>query len=321
MEDKTRQDKAQQEDVRVAKAQQERVVYNSARSCSMINGALVVFKLFAGVLGMSLAMMADAVHSLSDYLTDLLILYRLRMERKPKNDEHDYGFGRVAVLAAGVTGIILLLLAILLFYLDVERLVLNFSGFSIPRPGIIALVAAVLSIIVKTAVWFFVSKRGKEVESELLMVRAWQHRNDALTSIGTTIGIAGAMYLGAKWRILDPITGVIVFFFIIKIAWIFIKNAYYQLTDKSLPLDVEARIADIARKEENVIDVYEVLTRRLGSNAAIELRIGIAGSTPLSEAYSHVQHIESRLREEFGEGTHVGIRIEPAPEEKPSPLP
>lgn len=261
---------------------------------------------------MSLAMMADAVHSLSDYLTDLLIMYRLRMERKPKNDEHDYGYGRVAVLAAGVTGIALFILGILLFYMAIERMVLNFSDFSIPRPGLIALIAALVSIAVKALTWLIVSRRGEAVSSELLMVRAWQHRNDALTSIGTTLGIAGAMFLGSKWRILDPITCIIVFFFIMKIAWLFVKGAYYQLTDKSLPLDVESRIAEIARQEENVVDVYQVLTRRIGSNAAIELRIGIDGNTPLKEAYAHVQHIESRLMEEFGEGTHIGVRIEPA---------
>ena len=312
MEDNTRQESPQQAQQSIDKSKQEKVVYRTARSCSLVNGLLVIFKLVAGILGMSLAMMADAVHSLSDYLTDLLILYRLRMERKPKNDEHDYGYGRVAVFAAGVTGIVLFILGIMLFYLAIQRMVLNFSDFSIPRPGMIALIAALVSIVVKAVIWLIVSRRGEAVSSELLMVRAWQHRNDALTSIGTTLGIAGAMFLGSKWRIMDPITCIIVFFFIMKIAWIFVKGSFYQLTDKSLPLDVESRIAEIARQEENVVDVYQVLTRRIGSNAAIELRIGIDGNTPLKEAYAHVQHIESRLMEEFGEGTHIGVRIEPA---------
>ena len=117
MEDNTRHESSQQAQQAIDKLKQEKVVYSTARSCSLVNGLLVVFKLIAGIMGMSLAMMADAVHSLSDYLTDLLIMYRLRMERKPKNDEHDYGYGRVAVLAAGVTGIALFILGILLFYM------------------------------------------------------------------------------------------------------------------------------------------------------------------------------------------------------------
>ncbi len=288
------------------------ITYRSAQLCSLVNGLLVLFKLAAGILGFSLAMLADAAQSLSDYLSDLLILFRARMERKPSNDEHDYGYGRVAVLAAGVTGLVLFVLAILLLYFDAARLVLHFSGFSIPRPGTIALIAALTSIVVKTVMWRYISSRSKKADSPLLMMRAWQHRNDALTSVGTTIGIAGAMYLGTKWRILDPITSIIVCIIIIKIGWIFVKNAFYQLTDKSLPLDVEARIAQIAREEENVADVYQVLTRRIGSSAAIEMRIGIDGDTTIRDAHTHVQHIERRLLEEFGEGTHIGIRIEPA---------
>ena len=158
MEDNTRHESSQQAQQAIDKLKQEKVVYSTARSCSLVNGLLVVFKLIAGIMGMSLAMMADAVHSLSDYLTDLLIMYRLRMERKPKNDEHDYGYGRVAVLAAGVTGIALFILGILLFYMAIERMVLNFSDFSIPRPGLIALIAALVSIAVKALTWLIVSR-------------------------------------------------------------------------------------------------------------------------------------------------------------------
>jgi len=314
--EKTNQDMTSENTSIQDKPKNDKIIYDSARSCGLINGLLVLFKLIAGIMGMSLAMLADAVHSLSDYLSDILILYRLRMEQKPSNDEHDYGYGRVAVVAAGITGILLIVLSILLLYFDAARLISHFSGFSIPRPGLIALIAALVSILVKAILWRYISKRGQKADSALLQVRAWQYRNDTLTSIGTAIGIAAAMYFGSKWRMLDPITSVIVCFVIMKVAWLFLKNAYYQLTDKSLPLDVEARIAQIARDEENVVDVYQVLTRRIGTNAAIEMRIGIDGATPLREAYAHVEHIEQHLREEFGEGSHIGIRIEPAPEKE-----
>ena len=146
------------------------------------------------------------------------------------------------------------------------------------------------------------------------MGNAWHHRSDALSSVGTTLGIGGAILLGNRWTVLDPLASLVVSLFIVKAAWELLMKSIRELTDASLPVEDEEEIVRIASEEPGVSEIHNVRTRRVGNRVAIELHARMLGTTPLYEAHQHASAIESRLRAHFGPDTHVGIHLEPIKE-------
>lgn len=278
---------------------------------SVANLLLVVFKFIAGIVGHSAAMIADAVHSLSDFVTDIIVIIFVAISGKPEDSDHSYGHGKYETLATAVIGIILFFVGVGILISGIKAIVGALQGEPLQAPSLLALIAAVISIVVKEALYRYTVKRGKALDSSSVVANAWHHRSDALSSIGTAIGIGGAVFLGEQWRILDPIAAVVVSIFIVKVAVELIKPCIDELVERSLPEEVEQRIHALILQSPQVSSPHHLRTRRIGGYIAIEVHIRMDGQISLSEAHQVASDIERRLKAEFGEKTHIGIHMEP----------
>ena len=239
---------------------------------SAANVLLTVFKFIAGVVGNSAAMVADAVHSLSDLLTDAIVLCFVRISGKPEDCGHDYGHGKYETLATTLIGIALSAVALGIGYKAVTAFLFWLQGGTLAAPGMLALWAAVVSIIIKELVYHYTVHKGRNLNSQAVEANAWHHRSDALSSLGTLVGIGGAILLGKR---------------------------------------VESEILAIVNSFPDVQDPHHLRTRRIGSRYAIELHIRMDGNTPLNIAHTRTYEIEQALRHRFGSDTHVTIHVEP----------
>lgn len=275
------------------------------------NLLLSVVKLLAGIVGRSSAMVADAVHSLSDLVTDVIVLIMVRLSARGRDKDHDYGHGKYEPLATAAISIILVIVGAELMAGGVRKIKTILEGGDIPTPGFIALAAALLSIAVKEVLYQWNSRVGKRLDSTAMVANAWHHRSDALSSIGSAIGIAGAMILGGKWIILDPIVACIISVVIIVVAVRMSLPALKQLTDASLPDDVEERIVGIIGSVGGVDNVHELKTRRNGPDHIIAAHLVVDPQMTVSEAHDIMTKAELLLKEEFGPKTQVSLHVEP----------
>ena len=278
---------------------------------SAVNVVLLVFKFVAGFFGGSAAMIADAVHSLSDFITDVIVLLFVRLSSKPEDSDHDYGHGKYETLATSLIGLALLCVGVMIMYNGVHSIVSAVMGNPLPQPGMIALAAALVSIALKEWAYRFTAKVGRECESQAVVANAWHHRSDALSSIGTAVGIGGAILLGDKWAVLDPIAAVVVSVFIIRTAWQLTKKSAGELLEQSLPAEMEREIETIVAREPMASEVHHLRTRRIGSHIAIEMHLRMPGDISLYESHQHAANIEQELRKRFGASTHIGLHVEP----------
>jgi len=286
-------------------------IYKVTLMGSIVNMILLVVKFVAGILGHSAAMVADAVHSLSDFLTDIVVIAFVKLSSKPADHDHDYGHGKYETVATSIIGMALLVVAVMLGWNGVEKIILVLQGNSLESPGIIALVAAVASIILKEWVFRITKKVAKEVNSQALEANAWHHRSDALSSIGTAIGIGGAVILGNNWAVLDPIAALVVSVLIFVTAFRLLRQASGELLEESLPKETEDKIEEIVYRDALVSDIHNLHTRRIGSIVAIEMHLRLPGEISLEESHHHATSIEKALREEFGQNAHIMLHIEP----------
>ena len=295
-----------------ARMERDKKVYRVTLLGSVVNLLLLVFKFVAGVLGHSAAMIADAVHSLSDFVTDLIVIVFVKISSKPEDADHAYGHGKYETLASCIIGLALIVVGVMMGYnatvkiVDVVR-----NGTELASPGIIALAAAVLSIVLKERMFHLTRKVAREVDSPAVEANAWHHRSDALSSVGTAIGIGGAVLLGSKWAVLDPIAALVVSVFIVVQAAKILSDAIGQLMEKSLPRDVEQRICEIVYEEEGTSDIHHLRTRKIGSQISIELHVRMNGYLTLREVHDKSIAIEKRLRAAFGDSTYINLHVEP----------
>ena len=284
----------------------------------IINVVLLVVKFAAGIFGHSAAMIADAVHSLTDFATDVVVLIFVHLGNKPADRDHDYGHGKYETLATAIIGTSLLAVGVLIFCSGAGKTWRVIQGEMLPSPGKVALVAAVASIVLKEWAYRFTVKVGKRCQSEAVVANAWHHRSDALSSVGTMIGVGGAILLGNRWTVLDPLASIVVSVFIVRAAWQLMMESMKALTEASLSDEDEAVITHIAASEPGVSEVHNLRTRRVGNRIAIEMHARMLGSTPLVEAHLHATAIEHRLKEHFGPDTLVSIHLEPVKEKSAS---
>ncbi len=284
-----------------------------------INIILVIFKLIAGVLGQSAAMIADGIHSLSDLLTDAVVIIFMKLSSRPQDEDHDYGHGKYETLATAIIGMALFVVGLGICYGGVVKIWTALQGGQLEQPGWIALVAALLSIALKEWCFQFTMHTGRAIESETVMANAWHHRSDALSSVGTAIGIGGAIALGPSWAVLDPIAAVIVSVLIVITAWKLMANALGELLEKSLPEAMEKDIEHSVTEDPRLSDIHHLRTRRIGSHIAIEMHVRLPGSLTLAEAHNIVSSAEKRLRDRFGKGTFISIHMEPVKEKSLTP--
>ena len=278
---------------------------------SIGNLVLLTFKFVAGILAGSSAMVADAVHSLSDFLTDLVVLVFVRIGAKPQDADHDYGHGKYETLATLLVALALVGAAIGIIVTGALKIARWLQGETLEMPGMLALWAALLSIVVKEVLFRYTIARGKALDSPAVVANAWHHRSDALSSIGAAIGIGGAILLGERWAVLDPLASIVVGAMLVKVAWELLKVSTGELTDSSLPEETECEIEDILRSFPEVSEPHNLRTRRIGNRIAIEVHVRLDGAMSLSAAHDIVTAIEHRLRDRFGKATHITIHMEP----------
>ncbi|EXY10934.1 cation diffusion facilitator transporter family protein [Bacteroides fragilis str. S6L8] len=293
------------------KSSREKGIYKVTIVGSIVNFLLLVFKFFAGIAGHSAAMLADAVHSLSDFITDIVVIVFVRIAGKPEDKGHDYGHGKYETLATAIIGLLLLCVGFGIFWNGASSIYTFLRGGQLESPGVVALVAALVSIVSKEILYQYTVIQGKKLNSQAVIANAWHHRSDALSSIGTAIGIGGAILLGDHWRGLDPVAAVVVSFFIMKVSVRLLIPCVDELLEKSLPEDVEKEIEQTVLSFPGVSQPHHLRTRRIGNYYAIELHVRMDGKITLEEAHSTATAIENKLKEMFGKGTHVGIHVEP----------
>ena len=278
---------------------------------SIGNLLLLAFKFVAGIVGHSAAMMADAVHSASDFLTDLIVLVFVRIGAKPQDASHDYGHGKFETLATLFVALALVGAAIGIIVSGAVKFARWLQGETLPLPGKLALWAALLSIVVKEILYRYTAAKGKALESPAVVANAWHHRSDALSSIGAAIGIGGALILGERWAVLDPLASIVVGAMLVKVAWDLLKGSTGELTDSSLPEETEREIEDIIRSFPEISEPHNLRTRRIGNRIAIEAHVRLDGDMSLRHAHDIVSAIEHQIKARFGAATLVTIHMEP----------
>ena len=283
---------------------------------SAVNIILTLFKFVAGLLGRSAAMTADAIHSLSDLVSDALLLIFVHISSKPADKEHEFGHGKFETLVSALIGMALMAVAGGILYSAVDTFIEWRHGKELPEPGTLALWAAVVSILLKEGAYQYTARRGKALNSPALEANAWHHRSDALSSIGSLIGIGGAILLGERWAILDPLASAVVAIFIVRMAWKLLKDSFEELTEGSLPPEVEKEILSIVSTFPDISDPHNLRTRRIGNLYAIEIHIRMDGTLSLLESHSRAHYLEKALKQRFGPDTHVIVHVEPV---KPFP--
>lgn len=261
-----------------------RKIYRVTWIGMVVNIALSLLKLAAGILGRSGAMIADAVHSISDLATDVIVLIFARISSKPEDAGHNYGHGKYETLASILISL--------------------------------ALIAATISIVAKEVLYRYTVRVGRQTDSPSVVANAWHHRSDALSSIGTMTGIGLAYFLGDKWRIADPLAALVVSVFIFKIAFDLLRSGLGELLEHALPAATEQEILNILTHSKEVTEPHHLRTRRIGATVAIEAHIRVDPRMSVLRSHQLTVDIERRLKERFGPNTLISIHVEPIETEK-----
>lgn len=278
---------------------------------SVVNLILTVFKIIAGIVGKSTAMLADGIHSLSDLVTDVIVIVFVRISGKGRDKDHDYGHGKFETFATFIIALMLAVVAFNLMDVGIKKIKDILEGQPVPTPKMIAVWAAALSIVAKEALYQYTARKGKKLESPMMVANAWHHRSDALSSIGSLLGIAGAIFLGNKFAILDPLAGCVISIFIFVIAFKMSIPAIKELLDVSLPDDMEEKIVNTAVSVPGVIDLHNLKTRKEGPYIIIEGHLVVPSGMSLKEAHDISREVEEEIWKEFGKETQISLHIEP----------
>ena len=289
----------------------EKEIYKVTLVGSAGNAALLTFKFIAGVMGNSSAMIADAVHSLSDFVTDILVLVFVSISAKPQDTSHDYGHGKFETIASFLIGLALVAAATGIVVSGALKLWAWWGGAELESPGWIALWAAVLSVVIKELLYQYTARRGRKLDSQVMIANAWHHRSDALSSVGAAAGIGLALWLGQHWAVFDPLASVVVGLMLLKVAYELLKTSINELTESSLPAETEQEIEQIILSFGDVRQPHNLRTRRIGNRIAIEAHVRMDGRLPLETVHERATTIERKLKERFGNNTHVTLHMEP----------
>ena len=278
---------------------------------AFVNLLLVAVKFAAGIAGLSAAMVADAIHSLSDLATDAIVIIFVKLSNKPADSDHDYGHGKYETFATLIIGTLLAIVGIGMMWGGGEKILDIFSGTMIPTPGWTAFAAGIASIVAKETIFQYTMHVARRTHSNTLAANAWHHRSDALSSVGTCAGIGGAIILGNDWVILDPLAAVVVSVIVTVSALKIMRTAVNELLEKSLPENIERDIIDIVDEDPLLQHVHHLRTRAIGSIYTIDMHVRMPGDMTLSDAHRHTILLEQRLRQAYGKGTIINIHIEP----------
>lgn len=277
----------------------------------IVNFILSVAKLAGGIVGNSAAMVADAVHSISDFATDLVVLAFVNVSGKESDQNHRYGHGKFETFAALIISLVLIGVAAGIFINGLKNILYSIEGNTLKQPGMIAFWTAIISIVFKEVLFIYTNRVGEKIKSDAIIANAWHHRTDALSSIGTALGIAGAIFLGENWRILDPIAGVIVSLFIFKVGISIILPSVKELLESSLSQNIVEEIEDVLTNHSDIQNYHHLRTRKIGSVYAIDVHIKLNRNITFVRSHDIATEIEIELRERYGKNTQINIHTEP----------
>lgn len=289
----------------------EKEIYKVTIIGGLVNLLLLVFKFVAGVLAHSGAMIADATHSFSDFITDIIVLVFVKLGNRPKDKSHDYGHGKYETLAMTIIGLALMVVAVCIIVEGASKIAFWARGGELEEPGMLAFWAAIVSIVMKEAVYRYSIIKARQLNSKAVEANAWHHRSDALSSLGTAVGIGGAIFFGDRWEILDPIASVVVGAILVKVAFELLRDGFGDLMEQSLPDKVENDILQMVQEIPGITAPHNLRTRRIGNHYAIEIHIMMDGDITLREAHDKASEVEDVLREHYGKETHVAVHVEP----------
>lgn len=278
---------------------------------AIVNIILTIFKIIAGIIGRSAAMVADGIHSLSDLLSDIVVLVFTHISSKGKDKDHSFGHGKYETLATLIVSVMLIAVGARLMASGVKSIIEVIKGNSIPVPGSIALWAAIISIVSKEILYHATLRTAKRVNSPVVLANAWHHRSDAFSSIGALVGIGGAMILGDKWTILDPIASCCISVAIIVVAVKMALPSLAELLETSLPEEIERDIISTANSVLGVENIHELKTRRNGISYIIDAHIVVNPHISITEAHNIATDVENAVRAKYGNETQINIHIEP----------
>ena len=270
---------------------------------------LVAFKLFAGIIGRSTAMLADAVHSLSDMLTTIIVMIGVKLANRKPDKEHPYGHERFESVAAILLSVVLVVTGGGIGWVGIQQVIAGTYGDGLTVPGVIALVAAVATIVVKEGMYRYKSRVAKKIDSSALMADAWHHRTDSLSSIGSFIGILGARM---GFPILDPIAAIVICLFILKAALDVFRDAIGKMTDRACDDATEAAMREIISGEEAVMGIDVLRTRLFGDKIYVEVEIAVDGEKALNDAHDVSQRVHDAIEKEFPKVKHCTVHVNPA---------
>lgn len=277
----------------------------------VLNAVLTAGKLVAGVIGRSSAMLADGIHSLSDFISDIVILVFLKISCKGRDKDHDFGHGKFETMATFILSLILIVVAAEILSHGITKITSIIHGEEVAEPGMVALIAAAVSILVKEGLYWYTRMVGKRVNSPAVIANAWHHRSDALSSVASLIGIGFAIFIGDQWVILDPLMGcgisIVIFVVAVKMA----LPAMRELLDISLPEETENEIIRIASEVPGVTDVHNLKTHRNGPSIIIDAHVMVDHHISIVAAHDISCEVEKRLGETFGHETQINIHLEP----------
>jgi cation diffusion facilitator family transporter len=292
--------------------EREKQIRNVTLWGAVVNVILTIAKVIAGILGHSAAMVADGIHSLSDLLSDFVVLVFTRISSSGRDRRHSFGHGKFETLATLMVSVILIATGARLLSGSIKSILGVINGEVLPRPGYIALVAAVVSIVAKEILYHVTVKVARNVSSPVVMANAWHHRSDAMSSIGSLVGIGGAILLGSRWTVLDPIASFAISIGIIVVAVKMSLPSLAELLETALPEDVENDIIQTAMSLPGVRNVHELKTRRNGVSVIIDAHIVVVPSISIVEAHDIATSVETALILRFGPETQMSIHVEPA---------
>ena len=275
------------------------------------NLLLMAVKFAIGILGNSQALIADALHTLSDFVTDFAVLFGLRVTARPRDADHAYGHGKYAALTTFFIGLALAAVGVQVGASAIHLIFETLRGTPLDAPSPLAFWAALASIAIKEWLYWVTLRVGRRTGSAVLIANAWHHRSDAFTSIGTALGIGAAAFLGPEWRILDPIAALVVCVFLFKIAWDIIHKEIGSLTDRGMSPQVEAQILDLAHAIPGLNAPHNLRTRQVGDTVVIDLHIRVDPSMTVQTSHAIATSLEDSLRHRFGPQTIANIHIEP----------
>ena len=289
-------------------AQSERLAMQVSINSIIVNLILSVGKLAAGILANSAAMISDAVHSASDVFSTFIVMAGVKISNKASDAEHQYGHERLECVAAIILAIVLALTGIGIGYAGLEK-IFHASAEDLKIPGSLALIAAVISIIVKEGMFWYTKKAAAKINSSALMADAWHHRSDAFSSIGALVGIAGSR-LG--FPIMDSIASLVIFVFIVKAASDIFKDAIDKMVDHSCDEEMETQLRNCVMRNPNVHKIDVLRTRIFGNKIYVDVEIALDGSITLQDVHDVAEKVHNDIEKTFPKVKHIMVHVNPA---------